>query len=55
MLEIHELQQEKRDLIQEINKAKSNLRAFERFKAKVISELENDPILEHINSLPLLN
>ena len=50
----HELQQEKRDLIQEINKANSNLRAFERFKAKVISELENDPILEHINLSPTI-
>ena len=44
----HELQQEKRDLVQEINKANSNLRAFERFKAKLISELEHDPILEHL-------
>lgn len=50
----HELQQKKRDLVQEINKANSNLRAFERFKAKVISEFENDPILEHINLSPTI-
>ncbi|WP_171255337.1 hypothetical protein, partial [Acinetobacter sp. SFB] len=51
----HKLQQEKRDLVQEINKANSNLRAFERFKAKLISEFENDPILEHLNSSSTLN
>lgn len=50
----HELQQKKRDLVQEVNKAKSDLRAFERFKAKVISELENDPILELINISPAI-
>ena len=48
------MQQKKRDLVQEINKANSNLRAFERFKAKVISEFENDPILEHINLSPTI-
>jgi len=48
----NELQQEKRDLVQEINKANSNLRAFGRFKAKLISDLEHDPILEHLKLSP---
>ena len=44
----HELQQEKRELIQKISKVNSNIRAFERFKTKLISELEQDPILKHL-------
>lgn len=50
----HKLQQKKRDLVQEINKANSNLRAFERFKAKLISELEHDPILEPLSLSPTI-
>lgn len=45
----HEVQHEKRDLIQEIHKANNNLRAFDRLKIKLIAEFLDDPFFAHLH------
>jgi Na+-transporting methylmalonyl-CoA/oxaloacetate decarboxylase gamma subunit len=45
----HEVQNTKRNLIQEIHKAKNNLRAFERLKTKLIAEFLEDPVFAHLH------